>query len=192
MTSRRIPLVGARKTLLEAGKQYSLCAKHLHGPHASRRTLSVKATQLIGLGVASDWTRRAAVLEDVSFIGSRMHASSRTLGFVDLLRFTFAWSGVNAIFARDELLGLIGTPLKHELPKFRVLYDAAQIPVATVTGRLALAHGALGTVVRTSLPGIAPERWRPPSMPSSLGTFRQEHSRPSPQKQSQRLSPQAC
>jgi hypothetical protein len=155
MSAPRITLQGARKTLLLAGRQYSQCAKLVEAKSTKKSTLSsVDMAQLVGLGVASDWTRRAACMDDITFVGKIMNASSRTPGFVELMRFNFAWSGMNAIFGRDELLSLITKPVQHELPRFRSVYNASKLDPATVTTRLIVVHDILSTKIRPRLPGL--------------------------------------
>jgi NADPH-dependent ferric siderophore reductase len=112
---------------------------------------------VIGLGVANDWVRRAAAMDTIVFTGKRMNKSSWKPSFVELSRYSFAWSGINAIFARDELLKLIGT-IPHpngELARFRVLFDAAAIPTADLAIRETTLHAILTHPVSTRVPAPA-------------------------------------
>lgn len=114
------------------------------------RTLS---DQIIGVGVAADWLRRAAEMEDITYIGDQLNESSHKEGFVELIRYGFAWSGLNAIFSRPLLLNVIGTSSgQSEYDDFLVLFNAAPVPdAAAITTNL---HDLLAAQTSPRLPDI--------------------------------------
>ena len=117
-----------RLALLEARKLYSEVARFFERKIQSNGLSPVLSEQIIGVGVAADWLRRAAEMERIEFIGSQLNDSKRSPSFVELLRFDFTWFASNAIFTRPELRDLIGKPKgTAELDQFLVLYDNASI-----------------------------------------------------------------
>jgi hypothetical protein len=102
-----------RSKLLTARKTYSLCAARVEAQIKSSNRLAPSLSErIVGIGVACEWTRRAAELEAVTFIGNHLNQSPWTPSFIEMMRYGFAWFGINAIFTRDELLHLIGTPTR--------------------------------------------------------------------------------
>jgi len=70
-----------------------------------------------------------------------------------MVRYGFAWSGINAIFSRNELIHLLGTPKSDsELERFRVVFRAADRPATDVSAREATLHAFLSTQAVTRLP----------------------------------------
>jgi hypothetical protein len=126
---------------------------------ANSRLTSVDSERVVGLGIASDWVRRAASIQSVSFANKQMNRSRRASSFCELVRFNFAWSAANAIFARNHLLTLLGTPARtSELERFKVLVRSAQQPAAIVTAREQELHGILLHPTITRLPSVAKEK----------------------------------
>lgn len=148
----------ARTKLLDARKIYSKCARCVE--------LQIKSTQLtadlsaciVGIGIACDWVRRAAEMEGISFIGDHLNESPWMPSFVETTRYAFAWYGINAIFAREEVLHLIGTPNPGndgELQRFRILFAAAALPPAVLAAREATLRSILAESTTPRLPGLA-------------------------------------
>jgi len=148
-------------TFLIARKRYSKCANKLEAKikeHGLSETLS---EQIIGIGVAADWVRRAAEMEDISYVGEQLNNSKRKASFVEVLRYGFAWFGLNAVFARPALLDFVGAPANSgEFEQFLVLFHATPLPdAATQTADLVelltaqvesrLPHIPIGTSVST-------------------------------------------
>jgi hypothetical protein len=144
-----------RTVLLQARKKYSECAKRIESRIATVGLTQVLSDQIVGVGVAGDWVRRAAEMEDVVYIGKQLERSSRKGAFVEVLRYTFAWFGINAVFSRPALLNLLGQPTTtSELSAFRVLYDSTTLPNATaLQARL---HSILAAQTSPRLPNVAP------------------------------------
>jgi hypothetical protein len=82
-----------------------------------------------------------------------MDDSKRARSFNEIIRYTFSWSGINAIFSRNELLHLLGTPKSDsELDRFRVLFQTAALPATDISNREELLHAFLSTQTITRLP----------------------------------------
>lgn len=136
-------LTPSRQTLLAARKEYSQCAAAVEATIANAGLSTGLSEQIVGIGVAMDWVRRAAEMDDILYAGEVLNNSPRKSAFVELTRFGFAWFGLNGIFSRPSLLHLVGRPSNTgEFWDFRVLFDAASIPnaaahAATLQGILA-------------------------------------------------------
>jgi hypothetical protein len=147
---------GARSQLRVAGKIYSQCAKRisLHLTVSGQFT-PVESEQLIAFGIASDWCRRAAVLRPLTYLGRKMNKSKRSAGLTELIRFNFAWWGMNALFSREAIRGLLPNPAgKSELERFNVVFSHAQLPAAYVSDKLKILHQILLTKVTTRVAGV--------------------------------------
>lgn len=144
-----------RHTLLNARKSYSRCASKVESRIKSQGLTSLLSEQIIGIGVAADWLRRAAELEGVTYLGNQLNESKRNASFVEILRYSFSWFGLNAIFTRPMLLNLIGTPQGHgEFTRFLVLFNSAALPSEpTLTVSL---QGLLAAQTSPRLPNRAP------------------------------------
>lgn len=68
------------------------------------------STQVIGIGVAAEWLRRAAEMDNIHYIGKNLNKSKSSDLFIELLRFNFSWFALNAIFTRGELLSFLEVP----------------------------------------------------------------------------------
>ena len=120
-------MTSTRTKFLTARKLYSQCARRVETTIQAAPAFTARLSeQIVGLGVACDWVRRAAEMETISFLGDNLNDSSWQPSFVEMTRFGFAWYGINAIFSRKELLGLLGScPDDSELERFRVLWNVA-------------------------------------------------------------------
>jgi len=114
---------------------YSKCAGRVESTIQAAPTFTARLSeQIAGIGVACDWVRRAAEMETISFIGDGLNDSSWKPSFIEMTRFGFAWYGINAIFSRKELLGLLGTfHNDNELERFRVLWNVAVASVPSLS-----------------------------------------------------------
>ena len=167
--SRKPSLAPPRSTLLQARKEYSKCAKALERGISTSGLTPGLSEGIIGVGIALDWVRRAAEMEQITYIGENLNSSEHRQRFTEFIRFGFAWFGLNAIFSRPSLLTQVGTPSgPSEFARFRVLFDAGPIPdAATIEAEL---RALLDTPTTPRLP-------RPPGMPSgtSVTTLRAIH-----------------
>jgi len=92
-------------------------------------------------------------MEDITYLGDQLNDSKRKIPFVELLRYSFSWFGINAIFARPALVSLIGVPPdRSEFAYFLVLFNSTPLPNAPA--QLADLHRLLGSQVSSRLPGI--------------------------------------
>ena len=140
-----------RDTLLKARKVYSQCAEKVEKSIAVQGLTAPLSTQVIGIGVATQWVRRAAEMDNIHYMGKNLNQSKSNDLFIELLRFNFSWFALNAIFTRNELLSLFETPSdKSEYSAFCLLYTRAVPPNETV--RLQKLHLLLNTPITTRLP----------------------------------------
>ncbi len=147
-------MIPHRDTLLKARKVYSQCAKKVEKSIAAQGLTPLLSTQVIGIGVATEWVRRAAEMDNIHYMGKNLNKSKNSDLFIELLRFNFSWFALNAIFTRNELLSLFGTPSdKSEYSEFCLLYTRAVPPNATV--RLQKLHLLLNTPITTRLPSTS-------------------------------------
>ena len=68
----------ARQTLLQARKSYSQCASKVEkqiGAHGLAPHLS---EQIVGIGVAAEWVRRAYEMESITYIGAHGYQMFRS------------------------------------------------------------------------------------------------------------------
>jgi hypothetical protein len=146
MTSQRL-------VLLQARKKYSECARLLEARIAANGLSKTLSEQIIGVGIAADWVRRSAEMEDIRYLGDHLNNSPRKASFVELLRFGFSWFALNAIFSRRSLLQIVGNPAgSSEYEDFLVLFNAATMPSAT--SDLAALQALLSTSSSPRLPGV--------------------------------------
>ena len=92
----------------------------------------------VGIGTAGDWIAWASRLRGLDFKTSIKRASPRAKSYLELTRFTYAWTAANALFARDEIMRRIcGARIpSSELARFRCVYDFASVPAADVNAYL--------------------------------------------------------
>lgn len=145
-------MIPHRDTLLKARKVYSQCANKVEKSIAAQGLTPLLSTQVIGIGVATEWVRRAAEMDNIHYMGKNLNKSKSNDLFIELLRFNFSWFALNAIFTRNELLSLFGTPSDNhsEYSAFFLVYTRAVVPNATV--RLQKLHRLLNTPITTRLP----------------------------------------
>lgn len=146
-----------RVRIREARKVYSECAgkleKIIENSEYQEYTVSL-SNKLIGIGVAAEWLRYATEMDNIHYIGEKLNKSKKSRLFVELLRFNFSWFALNAIFTRNDLLSLFGTPSDNaEYSAFSLLYTHSVPPNATV--RLQKLHLLLNTPITTRLPSTS-------------------------------------
>ena len=141
-----------RHAIRAARIAYGKCAKRVEAKITANGLSESLSEQVIGIGVAIDWLRRAFEMEDISFLGDQLNNSEHKTSFVELLRFNFSWFGLNAIFARPSLLNLVGKPKTNgEFQEFLVLFNAAPLPNAST--QIATLHALLAKQTAPRLPG---------------------------------------
>lgn len=64
-------MIQHRNTLLEARKIYSQCANIVEQHIAQQGLNDLLSTQVIGIGVATEWIRRAAEMDNICYMGDR-------------------------------------------------------------------------------------------------------------------------
>ena len=147
-------MIPHRDTLLNARKVYSQCANKVEQSIAAQGLTALLSNQVIGIGVATEWVRRAAEMDNIHYMGQNLNKSKSNDLFIELLRFNFSWFALNAIFTRNDLLSLFGTPSDHsEYSAFSLLYNSAVPQNATV--RLQKLHLLLNTQITTRLPSTS-------------------------------------
>jgi hypothetical protein len=147
-------MIPHRDTLLKARKVYSQCANKVEKSIAAQGLTPLLSTQVIGIGVATEWLRRAAEMDNIHYMGKNLNKSKSNNLFIELLRFNFSWFALNAIFSRNELLSLFGTPSANsEYSKFHLLYTSSAPPNAEA--RLEKLHRLLNTEIATRLPSTS-------------------------------------
>ncbi len=147
-------MIPHRDTLLRSRKVYSQCANKVEISIAAQGLTPLLSTQVIGIGVATEWVRRAAEMDNIHYMGKHLNKSKSNNLFIELLRFNFSWFALNAIFTRNELLSLFGTPFDNsEYSAFYLLYTRAVPPNAAV--RLQRLHLLLNTPITTRLPSTS-------------------------------------
>jgi len=117
-----------RSTLLQARKEYSRCAQVVEQQITTQGLTRTLSERIIGMGIALDWVRRAAEMEQISYIGKHLTESEHRDRFTEFIRYGFVWFGLNAIFSRRSLLTLVGVPTgAAEFAKFKVLFNAGPV-----------------------------------------------------------------
>jgi hypothetical protein len=142
----------------EAGKNYGKCCKAVNARAAdANHPSAMESERLIGFGIASDWVRRAGSLKELQYENRLLNRSNRAPGVTELVRFNLAWSGMNALFCRQSIRGLLSSSsATSELDRFKILVTHANLPnqdVATVVSSL---HKILDTQITTRIAGTLP------------------------------------
>jgi hypothetical protein len=120
-------------TLLNARRVYSKCAAKIENKIKTGNYTEELSSQIVGVGLAADWVRRAAEMDSIQFIGNHLNNSDRNQSFVELTRFGFSWYGINALFARDEVIKILGTlGVDSELERFRIIFNSAALPQSEI------------------------------------------------------------
>ena len=130
-----------RSTLKELGK----CAKKIAAAAPTPLTTAHAELQ-IGLGTCADWIAWAASLRTLDFSSARKRRSPRSVNYLESTRFTFVWTGANALFSRDQILARLTSSAlpASELDRFVILYRAAALSSTEQAALLAPMHRTLG------------------------------------------------
>jgi hypothetical protein len=141
--------------LRAAGKTYSACAKVITSKFAVPGQPTSQESELrIAFGIASDWTRRAAAMHDLSYSSRRMRKSPSTPAVTEMVRFNLAWSGMNALFSRNSTFALFGSPPpKSELHRFQFLFNNCGLGGSTLSSELGALHQLLQAKKSSFVPG---------------------------------------
>jgi hypothetical protein len=84
-------MIPHRDTLLQARKFYSKCANKVEKTIEAQGLTPLLSTQIIGIGVATEWIRRAAEMDNIHYMGKNLNKSKSSDLFVEILRFNFSW-----------------------------------------------------------------------------------------------------
>lgn len=147
-----------RKKLESAGKTYGACARAVQAKSASPKNPTARESELlIGFGIASDWVRRAAALEPIHYDKRRINKSAKSPAVGEMVRFTMAWSGLNALFARPEVVKLLGTTnATSELKLFQYLVSNSGLSASNVAKYETTLRALLSSPVVSAVPGHSP------------------------------------
>lgn len=144
--------------LQAAGQIYGACARKVQTKCASHNAPTAQESELlIGLGIASDWARRAAALKPLQYTGKLMNKSTKSPAITEMIRFTMAWSGLNGLFARPAVLKLLGNKTSGtELELFRILLANSNLSPQRVAAHESVLQTILAANVTTTVPGHPP------------------------------------
>lgn len=144
-----------RQKLEFAGKTYGACARAVQAGSATpTNPTSQESELLIGFGIASDWVRRAAALEPLQYDKRLMNKSAKSPAVAEMVRFTMAWSGLNALFARPEVVKLFGgTHETSELKLFQYFLANSGLSAAAIGGYEDTLRALLSASVTSTVPG---------------------------------------
>jgi hypothetical protein len=147
-----------RAKLESAGKTYGACARAVQSRSASPKNPSAQESELlIGFGIASDWVRRAAALEPLQYDKRLMNKSPKSPAVAEMVRFTMAWSGLNALFARPEVVKLLGgTSATSEFKLFQYFIANSGLSIAILGGYENTLQALLSAPVTSAVPGHPP------------------------------------
>lgn len=151
--------MNARENLLAAGVNYSNCAGKVQlGCLDAEVPTGRESELLIAFGIASDWSRRAAALQPLVYSGKRMNKSRYSLSVTEIIRFTMAWSALNALFARPSVLRLLGRRTQgSELERFNILVQNSGVAEQRKLRYEGILQEILATDVVTTVPGHPPK-----------------------------------
>jgi hypothetical protein len=143
-----------RTRLIDARKRYSIAAKNTEADIQRSGLSGLLSEKVVGIGVAIEWIRRAAEMENVSFIGGQLNRSDHKQAFVELLRFNFLWSGINGIYSRPSLLAHFGSTTASEYRDFLLLYKT--VNSGSLASYLATLHTILASATSPRMPNRLP------------------------------------
>jgi hypothetical protein len=144
-----------RAKLESAGKVYGACARAIQTKSSTPANPTAQESELlIGFGIASDWVRRAAALEPLQYDKRLMNKSAKSPAVAEMVRFTMAWSGLNALFARPEVVKLFGgTSATSELKLFQYFLAHSGLSAAAMGGYEGTLRALLSAPVTSTVPG---------------------------------------
>jgi hypothetical protein len=151
-----LPVTGSHMvytSLQSAVANLALCARALQSSRGSASLTIGQYEQVIGIGTAFEWSRRAWLLSEIGFGTSRQQRNARKMGADELCEttlFAYIWIALNAIFARPSLLGILD-PASHaarsEIDRFRVVLNAAALSPSEISA----AHATLISVLNLTV-----------------------------------------
>lgn len=114
--------------LTTAGKSYSNCAAKVSARTAAGAVPNPTDLELlIAFGIASSWTRRAARISLLNYGRGKTINKTASLD-TEIVRFTMAWSGMNALFSRPAVLAVFGeASLNSEIKDFSTIVSNAKL-----------------------------------------------------------------
>lgn len=141
--------------LESAGRTYGACARSVQAKSPAPSTPTTRESELlIGFGIASDWVRRAAALQPLKYDKRLMNKSPKTPAVTEMIRFTMAWSGLNALFARPEVVNLFGgTSATSELNLFKFFLSNSGVSPSVISGHENNLQALLAASVTSTVPG---------------------------------------
>lgn len=144
-----------RAKLESSGKTYGACARAVQTKSATPTNPTARESELlIGFGIASDWVRRAAALEPLQYDKRLMNKSAKSPAVAEMVRFTMAWSGLNALFARPEIVKLFGgTSATSELKLFQYFLSNSGLSASTIGSYESTLRTLLAAPVTSAVPG---------------------------------------
>lgn len=147
-----------RAKLESAGKNYGACARAVQTKSATPINPTAQESELlIGFGIASDWVRRAAAMEPLQYNKRLMNKSAKSPAVAEMVRFTMAWSGLNALFARPEVVKVFGgTSATSELKLFQYFLSNSGLSAAAVGNYEITLRTLLAAPVNSAVPGYPP------------------------------------
>jgi len=148
----------SRSKLEAAGKIYGACARAVQAKSATPANPTAQESELlIGFGIASDWVRRAAAMQPLLYDKRLMNKSPKSPAVAEMVRFTMAWSGMNALFARPEVVKLLGgTSATSELKLFQYFLAHSGLSAAVIGKHESNLRALLSAPVTSAVPGHAP------------------------------------
>lgn len=148
----------SRSKLEAAGKIYGACARAVQSKSVTPSNPTAQESELlIGFGIASDWVRRAAAMEPLLYDKRLMNKSPKSPAVAEMVRFTMAWSGMNALFARPEIVKLLGnTNATSELKLFQHFVAHSGLSAAVIGNHESNLRTLLSAPVTSAVPGHAP------------------------------------
>lgn len=143
------------KNLQAAGKAYGECAKKVTARCVDpKQPTAIESELRIAFGIASDWTRRAASMQQITYESRLMNKSPKTHSVSEMIRFNLAWSGMNALFSRNSVVSLFTAAApKSELDRFKLFYANSGVSLTAMAGLLANLHNILATPTISTVPG---------------------------------------
>lgn len=154
MIRMEVPVV-PRVRLESAGKTYGFCARAVQSKSVSPLSPTANESELlIGFGIASDWVRRAAALEPLNYDKRLMNKSTKSPAVSEMIRFTMAWSGLNALFARPAVVSLFGgTGATSELGLFSYFVANSGMSSTAIQAYEGALRAILSAPVKSTVPG---------------------------------------
>jgi hypothetical protein len=96
-------------------------------------------------------------MEPLVYDKRRMNKSAKSPAVAEMVRFTMAWSAMNALFARPEVVLLLGgTSVTSELKLFQYFLSQSGLSATVIMKHESNLRALLTALVTSSVPGHAP------------------------------------